>query len=152
MADIEVDISDFGTLDHAKDKLQHLADRLRGDQDSLLRRLGRYQREVIKEVAPKSHRLGPRNSPLHGADLTEDRISGNEVRFFMPHYFKWVIWGRGPVQAKPKGMLHFWTERGEFFRKRVGPAKANDFRPRAVKEAEPALSAIFENWVSESLD
>jgi hypothetical protein len=149
MSTIKITIEDDGTIGDAQSRLEHILERSH-DRQGVLGRLGHYLRDVVVEVAPKSHRLTPAGpNVIHGAYLTLDKVLGEEVRFYMPYYFRWVIDGRGPVTARPGGMLHFWTERGEFYRRRVGPARANDFRKRAVKEATPGLQAIFGNWVDE---
>ncbi len=51
-------------------------------------------------------------------------------------YVRWVLEGRGPVEAKPGKMLRFEPGppgSGFIYRKRVGPAKANPFDVRTTR-------------------
>ena len=52
-----------------------------------------------------------------------------------------VNYGRGPVVAKRAKYLHFFIDGKEFFRKRVGPAKAQFFAERGLQAAESLIVA-----------
>lgn len=54
---------------------------------------------------------------------------------------QWVDRGRGPVVAKRAKFLHFFIDGQEFFRKRVGPAKAQHFTDRGLQAAEALIIA-----------
>lgn len=55
-------------------------------------------------------------------------------------YLKWVLNGRGPIVAKGRA-LRFVINGKVFFRKRVGPAKANNFPLRVDQQMQPAIDA-----------
>lgn len=56
-------------------------------------------------------------------------------------YAKWVHNGRGPITAGPGKMLRFEIGGTVFFRKSVGPAKANPFMKRALASQRGAIRA-----------
>jgi phage gpG-like protein len=56
-------------------------------------------------------------------------------------YAKWVHNGRGPITAGPGKMLRFEIGGEVFFRKSVGPAKANPFMKRALASQRGAIRA-----------
>jgi hypothetical protein len=60
-------------------------------------------------------------------------------------YNKYVLNGRGPVVAGPGKMLRLVLCDGTvLFRKRVGPAKANDFLGKGFAKASPGISKRFD--------
>jgi len=50
--------------------------------------------------------------------------------------------GRGPVVAKNVKALHFFIGGTEFFRKSVGPAKANPYHKRVMANLRPQIQKI----------
>ena len=50
--------------------------------------------------------------------------------------------GRGPVEAKQAKFLHFFIGEQEFFRKRVGPARANPYHRRVLRQLMPRIQKI----------
>jgi hypothetical protein len=60
---------------------------------------------------------------------------------------QWVDRGRGPVVAKRAKFLHFYIDGQEFFRKRVGPAKAQHFTDRGLAAAETLIVAEHQRAV-----
>jgi hypothetical protein len=50
--------------------------------------------------------------------------------------------GRGPVFAKNAKYLHFFIGSQEFFRKSVGPAKANPYHKRVFAQLRPQIQTI----------
>lgn len=59
-------------------------------------------------------------------------------------YAKWVHNGRGPITAGPGRMLRFEIGGTVFFRKSVGPAKANPFMRRALASSRAQIRAEWQ--------
>ena len=65
-------------------------------------------------------------------------------------YAAYVEYGRGPIEARPGGVLRFVTRDGTVvFTKRVGPAKAQPFMQPAY---ERLASGVAERFFSEAVD
>lgn len=67
----------------------------------------------------------------------------------------WVNDGRGPVFARPGHMLRFVIDGEVFFRRSVGPAKAQHFAERGLENARPkiqgrlaAAAGRFADWAN----
>lgn len=91
----------------------------------------------------KTGRLGKSAQP-------HTQISGSQVKTVVTwsaksrsgfDYAFAVDRGRGPVVAKRAKALHFFIDGQEFFRKRVGPAKAQHFTDRGLQAAEALIIA-----------
>jgi phage gpG-like protein len=63
-------------------------------------------------------------------------------------YAKWVHNGRGPITAGPGKMLRFEIGGTVFFRKSVGPAKANPFMRRAMQSQRGAIRAEWQQMAA----
>lgn len=93
----------------------------------------RYEATLI-EVGPvgKGPATGPR---LYQRYERTVEIRAGTVRVRITNrapYLGWVLHGRGPIVATSGKVLRFEILGEVFFRRRVGPAKANDF-PRAAR-------------------
>src|SRR5690349_9662660 len=86
------------------------------------KRAERYQ-IALRDATPKGR--GERPGRLKAAWQVEDRGDMQRVHNDAPH-LRYVILGRGPIVAKGRA-LRFVIDGRVFFRKRVGPAAANDF-------------------------
>jgi hypothetical protein len=78
------------------------------------------------------------------------RASGSAVNTVVEWtavHAQWVEFGRGPVVAKRAKYLHFFIDGQEFFRKRVGPAKAQKFTERGLQAAEALIVAEHQRAV-----
>jgi hypothetical protein len=88
------------------------------------------------------------NKNSHVADV----ISWNYgIAYSDAPYYPYIILGRGPVVAVNARALAIRTNcgGGVIFRKSAGPAKANDYRPRAVQRAQSDIQrhgTEFEKW------
>ncbi len=88
----------------------------------------RYCQEMIAKT-PRSP-VGSDGERLADAyDVEEDYTADAAFYGFVNEkdYLKWVLEGRGEVEAKPGKMLRIPLPDGVIFRKRVGPASANPF-------------------------
>lgn len=89
---------------------------------------------------------GPTSGPrLHQRYERTVEIRAGTVRVRITNrapYLGWVLRGRGPIVARPGKMLRFEILGTIFFRKRVGPAKANDFPRAARAQMAGELSAL----------
>jgi hypothetical protein len=63
-------------------------------------------------------------------------------------YVKWVHNGRGPITAGPGKMLRFTIGSTVYFRKSVGPAKANPFMRRALQSQRGAIRAEWQQMAA----
>lgn len=88
------------------------------------------------------------NKNSHVADV----ISWNYgIAYSDAPYYPIIIEGRGPVVAVNARALAIRTNcgGGVIFRKSAGPAKANDYRPRAIQRAQSDIQrhgSEFEKW------
>jgi hypothetical protein len=116
----------------------------RGDepQRAELQALGsRYVRQL--KAATPIGRGEPKPRRLVDAYNVQEAFSatGGEVHITNETpYLRYVLNGRGPVVARPGKMLRFVIDGRVFFRKRVGPAKANPF--------DQKVSAAMRNDIS----
>lgn len=93
--------------------------------------------EALRNATPKGQ--GQRPGGLRfGWRVRAVSIGGQPGRLiYNAHgYLKVVLEGRGAIDQKATGRsrpLHFWAGGKEFYRWRVGPAKANPFHMQAIK-------------------
>lgn len=60
-------------------------------------------------------------------------------------YAKWVVGGRDAIEARPGKVLRFVIGGVVFYRKRVGPARANDFPTRAFAAARAQVVRLHQD-------
>jgi hypothetical protein len=92
------------------------------------------------------HRAGGARTPaqLLAAYQTEEHSSAFGASYLITNttpYLRYVIDGRGPVEAHAGGVLRFVIDGEVIFRKRVGAAEPNDFPSRARARMEPEIAA-----------
>jgi hypothetical protein len=96
-------------------------------------RAERYQ-IGLRDATPRGR--GERPGRLKAAWQIDEQTDAFRVHNDAPH-LRYVILGRGPVVAPPGKVLRFVDNGRVFFRKRVGPAAANDF----ISKTLPGLEA-----------
>lgn len=106
-------------------------------QRAVVKRLGDKYIAVLKEETPKGRgeqpgalRAGYEDEQDYGVTRASYRIR-NRVA-----YLRWVLKGRGRVVAKKGRALRFVIDGKVFFRRSVGPAKANNFPSRAKQRMQ----------------
>lgn len=117
-------------------------------QRSVIRPLGERYIDALQDVTP----VGEGESPgrLRAGYTRQEFYSETQASFRIqnttPH-LRYVLRGRGPVEATRGRMLRFVIRGRVFFRRRVGPAEPNNFPPRArqamaghISEAGPAIA------------
>lgn len=90
----------------------------------------RYLR-VLRRETPKGR--GEQPGGLRAAYRTSERYDSQRAEYVIGNdapYLRWVLGGRGPIEAKGKA-LRFVIDGRVIFRKRVGPAAANPFDRRS---------------------
>jgi len=105
-------------------------------------RLGEQYLTVLRNETPIGR--GEKPGRLRGAYQVSETSSGLSARYQITNttpYIKWVIGGRGPVEAKGKA-LRFVIDGKVFFRKRVGPAAPNPFDDRAYTMMARDIDAL----------
>jgi len=98
------------------------------------------QGDVIERVRPIVHRAVQHEAPVRTGRLRREVYARREGRNRIvvgsaAPYTKYVVRGRGPVVARPGKVLRFTIGGTVLFRKRVGPAKANNFIDRGGRRA-----------------
>jgi hypothetical protein len=63
-------------------------------------------------------------------------------------YAQWIEFGRGPVHAINAKALRFVINGEVFFRKSVGPAKAQPFMMQAISAAQSSFPKIIEKHIN----
>ena len=106
-------------------------------QRQVVRRLGDRYVAVLKEETPKGRGENPGTLRAgYEDDQSYTATRGSyRIRNRVPH-LRWVLKGRGPVVAKKSKALRFVIDGRVFFRRSVGPAKANNFPPRARRRMQ----------------
>jgi hypothetical protein len=111
-------------------------------QRTVVRRLGDRYVTVLKEETPKGrgeHAGAARAGYEDEQDYTATRAS-YRIRNRVAH-LRHIIRGRGRVVAKRGKALRFVIDGQVFFRRSVGPAKANNFPPRARAKMRGEIEA-----------
>jgi hypothetical protein len=111
-------------------------------QRTVVRRLGDRYIVALKEETPLGRGENPgalRAGYEDEQDYSATRAS-YRIRNRVPH-LKWVLKGRGRVVAKKGKALRFVIDGQVFFRRSVGPAKANNFPPRARTKMQGDIEA-----------
>jgi hypothetical protein len=110
-------------------------------QRAVVRRLGDRYVTVLKEETPRGRGENP--GALRAGYEDEQSYSAlrasYRIRNRVPH-LRWVLRGRGRVVAKKGKALRFVIDGQIFFRRSVGPAKANNFPARAAMKMAPEIA------------
>lgn len=103
-----------------------------------------YRNELRKAVPVGEHNPGHKGGAARRS-ITHRKM-GSTYRFFGIYYLKWVIEGRRGFGVKTPGVraLRFYVMGKAVFRRSVGPAKANDFREKAVRNAQVGVRVALE--------
>ena len=135
--DIEIDASDaFRTATAFRQGPAIANDELRiGMQRSVHAVLGQSMKNT---PVITGHLRRGQTSEVRGAGGTLIGVVGTNVP-----YARAVHDGRGPVEARPGGVLRFVIRGKVLYRKRVGPAKANPFMRNALAQMRPTIHKEF---------
>ena len=128
---------DVTGLDSATSRIASLASVVGRVQAQTVRQLGDTYLKALQAETPV------RTGQLRGAYQTTDSYSEISAEYRITNttpYLKWVVNGRGPVEATSGKALRFVINGQVFFRKRVGPAKANPFPARAARTMAPYIA------------
>jgi hypothetical protein len=101
-------------------------------QRAVIKRLGDRYLAVLKADSPIGR--GEQPGGLLRAYKTEESYTPTAARYRITNDYpalKWVLGGRGPVEASRAKALRFVISGQVFYRRRVGPAAANRFDERA---------------------
>lgn len=115
-------------------------------QRTEVRRVGGAYLTALRTLTPVGK--GERPGRLRKAYQTQAQATSTSASFRITNttpYIRFVTEGRGPVEAKPGKMLRFVINGRVFFRKRVGPAKANPFDEKAAQQMESDLNGLAES-------
>lgn len=110
-------------------------------QAEVIKALGDRYVLALKEETPRGQGEDP--GGLVGAYQVEESYTPNSASYRITNttpYLRYVLNGRGPVEATSGHMLRFVIDGEVFFRKRVGPAAANDFPSRAAVQMQGAIA------------
>jgi hypothetical protein len=97
---------------------------------------------VLQDQTPEGEGENPGN--LRASYTTEQQYSLSTASYTISNvtpYLRYVLNGRGPVEASSGKMLRFVINGQVIFRKRVGPAAANPFADRAAQIMAPEIAA-----------
>lgn len=122
-------------------KLAALAQAAGEVQATVIKALGDRYVLALKEETPRGQ--GEEPGGLVGAYQVEENYTQNSALYRITNttpYLRYVLNGRGPVEAHAGHMLRFVIDGEVFFRKRVGPAAANDFPSRAAVQMQGAIA------------
>jgi hypothetical protein len=100
---------------------------------------------------------GPKPGTTRAAYHLQEHYSAAAASLHLTNTVPWMQYlldGRGPISAKNARMLRFVIDGKVYFRKRVGPAKANDIVGRTMQRMQGAIddapAKIAEAIVKES--
>jgi hypothetical protein len=123
-------------------KLQRMTEVAREAQQQVIRALGDRYLHVLQDETPEGE--GEHPGQLRAAYTTEQRYSQAGASYTISNvtpYLRYVLNGRGPVEASSGKMLRFVINGQVIFRKRVGPAAPNPFADRAAQMMAPEIAA-----------
>lgn len=118
-------------------------------QQELPQRAYRLTFDVTNDVRNGMIDEGPVRCGFNKNSHVADIISWNYgLAYSDAPYYPTIIKGRGPVVAVRAKALAIRTSchGGVIFRKRAGPAKANDYRPRAIQKAQSDMKSHMEDF------
>jgi hypothetical protein len=128
--------------DNVSPRLAALPEHAAEAQRTVIKALGDRYVLVLRDETPRGQGENP--GQLAAAYQTEEHYSAFGASYLITNtqpYLRYVIDGRGPVEAHAGGMLRFVIDGEVIFRKRVGPAEPNDFPARARARMEPEIAA-----------
>lgn len=140
MSDYEIRVSGDDTVTA---RLARLAAAATEAQRAVIRPLGTDYLSALMDEAPVGKGPAEGRRRLHQAFRVQERYgatSSYRISNDSPH-LRYVLRGRGPIVAKPGKMLRFEILGQVYFRKRVGPAAANNFPPRARRRVAADIAA-----------
>ena len=123
--------------------LQRMRNEATDAQQTVIRPLGVAYRDALITATPRG-RGEERGKRLYESYDTDETSSGNRVTYTITNkapQLTYVLRGRGPVVAKRARALRFVIDGRVFFRRRVGPAAANNFPPKARAAMQGEINA-----------
>jgi hypothetical protein len=110
----------------------------------VMRPVGDRWRDHLIAETPRG-RGAPHSPRLHANYQTTERYDERGAEYRIANdadYLPFVLRGRGAVVAGPGKMLRFEIDGQVFFRKRVGPAKANPYPDRVRRVMQVRIDAM----------
>lgn len=124
-------------------KIGRLSETAAAAQQTAIRALGNRYLLVLQDQTPEGE--GEHPGGLRGGYQTEQQYTQAGASYLISNttpYLRFVLNGRGPVEAMSGHMLRFVINGEVIFRKRVGPAAANPFADRAATIMAPEIAAV----------
>ncbi len=133
--DIDISITGDTIIASAVDRMVSSADSI---QRSAVEPFGKRVRQDFIDATPHGHGDATGRTRLYENYVVDEQYSTDSAAYHITNttpYLQWVLNGRKAVVAKPGKMLRFTIDGRVFFRKRVGPAKANPFDKAVIDKA-----------------
>jgi len=123
-------------------KLARLSETAAAAQQQVVRSLGDRYLVVLQDQTPEGE--GETAGQLRAAYTTQQSYNQTSASYAISNvtpYLRYVLNGRGPIEAISGKALRFVINGQVIFRKRVGPAAANPFVDRAAQIMAPEIAA-----------